>query len=53
MPSPDEIRAVVRRYAKMMCDSNADGIAALYAEQGHSAWLDNLDQREHNAGGGG
>lgn len=33
MPSPDEIRAVVRRYAKLMCDSNADGIAALYAEE--------------------
>jgi len=33
MPSPDEMRDVMRRYAKLMCDSDAEGIADLYAEE--------------------
>ena len=32
MPSPEEIRGVVRRYAKLMCDSDASAIADLYAD---------------------
>lgn len=32
MPSPEEIRNVMQRYGKLMCDSDADGIAELYAE---------------------
>ena len=32
MPSPEEIRSVMELYAKLMCDSDADGIAALYAD---------------------
>jgi steroid delta-isomerase len=32
MPSPEEIRSVMERYAKLMCDSDADGIAALYSD---------------------
>jgi steroid delta-isomerase len=32
MPSPEQIREVIRRYAKLMCDSDADAIAALYAD---------------------
>ncbi len=32
MPSPEEIRSVMERYAKLMCDGDADGIAALYSE---------------------
>ena len=32
MPSPDEIRATVQRYVKLMNDGDADAIAALYAE---------------------
>ena len=32
MPTPDEIRAAMQRYAKLMCDSDADGIAALFSE---------------------
>jgi len=31
MPSPEEIRAVMKRYAELMCKSDADGIAQLYA----------------------
>ena len=30
--TPEEIRAVMERYAKLMCDSDADAIAALYSE---------------------
>ena len=33
MPSPAEIRDTVRRYVKLLCDSDADAIAALYAEE--------------------
>ena len=32
MPSPEEIRSVMERYAKLMCDGDADGIAALYSD---------------------
>jgi steroid delta-isomerase len=32
MPSPEEIRDVMQRYAKLMCDSDADGIIDLYAD---------------------
>jgi steroid delta-isomerase len=32
MPSAEEIREVMRRYAKLMCDSDADAIADLFAE---------------------
>ena len=32
MPSPDEIRSVMERYAKLMCDGDADGIAGLYSD---------------------
>ena len=32
MPSPEEIRSVMERYAKLMCESDADGIAALYSD---------------------
>ena len=32
MPTPDEIRAAMQRYAKLMCDSDADGIIDLYAD---------------------
>jgi steroid Delta-isomerase len=32
MPSSAEIRDTVRRYAKLLCDSDADAIAELYAE---------------------
>jgi steroid delta-isomerase len=32
MASPEEIRSVMERYAKLMCDSDADGIAALYSD---------------------
>lgn len=32
MPSPEEIRGVVRRYAKLMCDSDVSAIADLYAD---------------------
>jgi steroid delta-isomerase len=31
MPSPEEIRAVMERYAKLICESDAEGIAELYA----------------------
>jgi len=31
MPSPDAMRAVMERYAELMCGSDADGIAELYA----------------------
>ena len=31
MPSPEEIRAVMERYAELMCASDIDGIVALYA----------------------
>jgi steroid delta-isomerase len=31
MASPDEIRDVMKRYAQLMCDGDADGIAALYS----------------------
>jgi steroid delta-isomerase len=31
MPSPEEIRAAMERYAELMCDSDADGIIELYA----------------------
>jgi len=33
MPSAEEIRDVIRSYEKMMCDSDGDGIAELYAEK--------------------
>lgn len=33
MPSPEEIRGVVQRYAKLMCDSDVDAITDLYAEE--------------------
>ncbi len=33
MPSPTEIRETVRRYVRLLCESDADGIAALYAEE--------------------
>ena len=32
MPSPDEIRDVMKRYVQLMCDSDADGIMELYAD---------------------
>ena len=32
MPSPEEIRDVMQRYAKLMCDSDVDGIIDLYAD---------------------
>jgi len=32
MPTPEEIRSVVDSYVKMMCDSDIDGILALYAD---------------------
>ena len=32
MPSPEEIRDVMKRYAKLMCESDADGILELYAD---------------------
>jgi len=32
MPSPAEIRAIVRRYARLLCDSDADAIADLFAD---------------------
>jgi steroid delta-isomerase len=32
MPSPEEIRGAIERYVKLMCDSDADGIAELYAD---------------------
>jgi steroid delta-isomerase len=31
MPSPEEIRAVVRRYATLLCDSDANALAELFA----------------------
>jgi steroid delta-isomerase len=31
MPSPEEFRALMERYAKLMCESDAEGIAELYA----------------------
>ena len=33
MPSPEAIREVMRRYAKLMCDSDADAIADLFADE--------------------
>jgi steroid delta-isomerase len=33
MPSPEEMRAAMGRYVKLMCDSDADGIAELYADE--------------------
>lgn len=32
MPTPDEIRSAIEAYIKLMCDSDVDGILALYAE---------------------
>ena len=32
MPSPEEIRDVMERYVQLMCESNADAILELYAE---------------------
>ena len=32
MPSPEEIREVTKRYVQLMCESNADAILELYAE---------------------
>ena len=32
MPTPDEMRAVIEAYVRMMCDSDVDGILDLYAE---------------------
>ena len=32
MPNPQEIRSVMERYEKLMCDGDADGIAALYSD---------------------
>ncbi len=37
MPSPDEMRATVERYVKMMCDSEIDGIIDLFADD---AWAE-------------
>ena len=32
MPSPEEIRSVMERYAQLMCDGDADVITALYSD---------------------
>ena len=32
MPSPSELRDIVTRYVAMMCESDIDGIIALYAD---------------------
>ena len=32
MPSPEEIRDVMKRYVQLMCESNADAIVELYAD---------------------
>jgi steroid delta-isomerase len=34
MASPDRIRAVVERYVKLLNEGDADGVTALYAEDG-------------------
>ncbi len=33
MPSPSEIREIVNAYVGMMCESDIDGIIALYADE--------------------
>jgi steroid delta-isomerase len=34
MPTPDEMRAAIEAYIKMMCDDDVDGILDLYSEDG-------------------
>jgi steroid delta-isomerase len=36
MPTADEIRDVMQRYIKYMCDSDIDGIMSLYADDAYA-----------------
>ena len=36
MPSPDEMRSTLQTYIKLMCESDIDGILALFADDAYA-----------------